>query len=731
MDHLFKPRKAIYDVVVSSDNFEIECLYQGHPFYSLEKPICIALHLVFLKYCPIRSRISGCTLRRAIANFFDFGQEYNSYNPSALQIVNITDLSAEVFKAFENYLREKGERMESSARIKTGLRNAASLTDAIPDIMLPYASRDVHKPRMPLTDEANDMLADAFTSCVDELYAKIEFREIVNQAKPYTYEEILEQISYSKSTTFEWLQYHFDNNVKLDWRSLYQKLTDSIDPDFRSMATRPEWRKEIFDAYQSRGEKYIFSNPTNPYLGRMILRFEPDLARVIKTFLDNGYPFEISLADIDEKYAANKIISLDLCKDPVQLLFLRWRSGYTIPGQSPPLMWDDVLGLYFPTMADMSCLVQFIMLQTNWNKEAVLAIDPENCEHAMTGSMDEDYVLLQTEKNKSQGTGKPYHAPKEIVAASSRHDKYSAHSLIYLAAELSSVLQHYEFDYIKHGMTENSYNPTFLCIRFYGDWVRKGGRHTSASNEKAFQQGIKQFLKEYPVYENGERLMSGQDLTLRLRPTWVKHQKKRRKSSHGLLALLLGHSSPVTTDVHYDNSPAAQQERFDRLESELEAALTLMLSGHFEGMLGTPPQETVQLPFKVFHIPGMEKPLWACANQYQPKWHGARHRVPEGKRCYVISKCIYCSQCTVFEDSLPYLVERRIHVVELIEDQPESSSDYSNTYETELMKIDSILDNWEDDQSVREAVRYQRRNAPLLPRDLNFLQLILEEEDKE
>ncbi|MNN67199.1 hypothetical protein D3C81_1828200 [compost metagenome] len=104
--------------------------------------------------------------------------------------------------------------------------------------------------------------------------------------------------------------------------------------------------------------------------------------------------------------------------------------------------------------------------------------------------------------------------------------------------------------------------------------------------------------------------------------------------------------------------------------------------------------------------------------------------MPEGERCYVISKCMFCSQCTVFEDSLPYLVERRIHVEELIEDQPESSSDYSSNHEIELMKIDSILDNWTDEQSVREAVRYQRRNAPLLPRDLNFLQLILEEEDR-
>ena len=84
----------------------------------------------------------------------------------------------------------------------------------------------------------------------------------------------------------------------------------------------------------------------------------------------------------------------------------------------------------------------------------------------------------------------------------------------------------------------------------------------------------------------------------------------------------------------------------------------------------------------------------------------------------------------MFEDSLPYLMERRIHVVEIMDDQPPSASDYSSELEIEIALIDDILDNWEDDRAIKEAARYQRRNTPLLPRDLNFLQIILEEEDR-
>lgn len=729
MDHLFKPKEAKYDVVMSSDNYELECIYQGHRFYSLTKAICIAMHLVFLKYCPTRSRVSGSVLRRAICHFFDFAEEWNSYNPPLLWISSITDLSNEVFKSFENYLSENNQRFENSARIKTALRNAASLTDAIPDIMLPFASRDNTQARLPLDDDADQMLAESFTLYVDHLYAKIEFQDLVNKSTAYSYDEILEKITYNRATIFEWLQEIFENYKKLDWRALHEKLKASSDLELQSIAALPDWRGVIYSEYSSREEKYIYSNPKNPFKAKKILNFEPDLPRVIKTLLENGYPFKMELRELGERYSANDIFSLDRCKDVVQLLLYRWRSRYTIPGQSSPLLWDDLLALYFPTMADMSTLIQFMMLQTNWNKESVLALDPENFEHALTGAMNEDYVMLQTEKNKSQGVGKPYFAPKEIVAASTRSDKYSALNLFKLAIQLSKPLKEFEFDYIRHGMSKEDYNPAFLCIRFYADWVKKGGRHTSASNEKAFQQGIKQFLKQYPVYEDGVRLTSGKDLTFRLRPTWVKRQKAIRDISHGLLALFMGHASTVTTDVHYDNSPLAQKERYDRLESELEAILALMFSGQFEGMLGMPPQQVVQLPFKIFHIPGMEKPLWACANQRQPAWHGARQRVPEGQRCYVISKCLFCSQCTIFEDSLPYLVERRIHVVELIDDQL-SSSEYSNNLEIELMKIDSILDRWIEEEAVREAARYQRRNSPLLPRDLNFLQVILEEEDR-
>lgn len=735
MEHLFKPKQWSHETVVSSDNIEMECLYQGHPYYSALKPLCIALHLVFLKYAPTRSRVTASIARRAIWLFLDFVEEYNSRQPILFQVFALTDLSAEVYKAFESYLFENKHRIDNSTYLKAALNNAALLTEAIPALLLPQSTRPKNQSRIPLNDEADAALEQAFKSHTDALYKKLEFREQVHAATSYSFEEIQRIISpeISRSKIFQWMQHCEENNIKINTQRLIAYASKSSDAVLRLYSTYPNAKEKLFREYDLRGEDYQLQAPSNPFTVRgrsgNLINFKPDLARTIKTLIVNGYPFDMSLNEIGEKYTFNHS-TLAECKDVIELLIHRWyRKSKSTDDENLPL-WDDVLGMYYPTMLDMACLIQFIMLQTNWNKETVLALDPENFEHPLTGAMNDDYVILHSEKNRSQGQGKPYHAPKSIIAASTRSDKYSAWSLFTLAIELSKPLKDRKFDYIKSNLTKEDYNLGFLCIRFCADWVSKGGRHTSMINEKAALQGAKQFLKMYEVYEDGERLTSASDITFRLRSTWVKRRKAAGDTSHGYLALFLGHNSKSTTDIHYDNSPVAQAERYDRLESELEAILALMYNGQFEGMLGTPVQEPVNLPLKVFHIPGMEKPLWMCLNQKQPKWAGAAERVKPGEKCYVVGKCIFCSQCFIFEDSLPYLMERRIHVVELIDDLPPTASDYSSENEIELAKIDSILDNWEDDQAIKEAARYQRRNSPLLPRDLNFLQVIFEEEDK-
>ena len=87
--------------------------------------------------------------------------------------------------------------------------------------------------------------------------------------------------------------------------------------------------------------------------------------------------------------------------------------------------------------------------------------------------------------------------------------------------------------------------------------------------------------------------------------------------------------------------------------------------------------------------------------------------------------CIFCKQIRLFEDSVPYLMERLLHIRDLTNETLESHSILND----EKLIIESILDNWNDDDHIKHSARYQRKNAPLLPRNLNDLKVIFEDDD--
>ncbi|MCF5721846.1 hypothetical protein [Pseudomonas syringae] len=142
------------------------------------------------------------------------------------------------------------------------------------------------------------------------------------------------------------------------------------------------------------------------------------------------------------------------------------------------------------------------------------------------------------------------------------------------------------------------------------------------------------------------------------------------------------------------------------------------------------PDEHVQAlaseQLKIFHIPGQEKPMWACADQKKPDWVGSEIIASTGKTCWKIKECIFCSQWRVFPDSLPYLIERESHLSDLLESSPGEST---SRIEKEQEALQSILDEWGDEDEVYEAARYRRRNSPLLPRELDLLESFFESEE--
>lgn len=444
-----------------------------------------------------------------------------------------------------------------------------------------------------------------------------------------------------------------------------------------------------------------------------------DKRRILKTLIILGHPFHVSFEEFRRKWqnASFDNNQTDLAK----LLY-----GYLRNPQSPFTL-HKLLGNYYPTPEDMAGLFLFIQLQTGWNKETVMAIDPENYESVLTGALDTDITIIFSEKNKSQNLQKPFSKPKSYVAYSNKKDKYSTYNLINLAKELALPFGSNLYEEFGVG------NPLYNSIRGENAMaaIKAGrsksnpGRFASLSNKSQWATGVTNFFHSNVIEAEGKQIKSSADINRRLRPTWVKHVRDNHSSPLSLVGLLQGHEHIATTDVHYDSSGPAMQKRRERLRSELDNVFDLLYKKKFKGLIKKPDDDTVDLSkLRIFQLPGHDRALWACSDSYSPDW-STDIEMPKGQKCSFMSKCLFCSRICVFEDSLPFLMARLSHIQTLLSGS--ESINKISALSDELEIIDYILDQWGDSSALRNAARYQRNHKNLLPQDLNLLSILFED----
>ena len=102
-------------------------------------------------------------------------------------------------------------------------------------------------------------------------------------------------------------------------------------------------------------------------------------------------------------------------------------------------------------------------------------------------------------------------------------------------------------------------------------------------------------------------------------------------------------------------------------------------------------------------------------------------KLEKGVKCVALEHCIFCSRLRILEDSLPFLIERLSHIEELLRDR--AYTEFGSQLEAEQEEIEVILDNWNDEDAVQEAIRYRAANSPLLPREMRDLKLIFKTGD--
>ncbi|MGF6153859.1 hypothetical protein [Pseudomonas fluorescens] len=499
----------------------------------------------------------------------------------------------------------------------------------------------------------------------------------------------------------------------------YESLKAALITHINKLYEKLEYRKVVERATAYEYHSIPPNDPDNPLPMR---NWDIDHARSLKTLIELGFPMAVPLDSLSENMSRDHIGSYGRdCDTILKALMHKYIMCSAAQGH---IKLDKLLDKYYPTSMDQAAIVVFLLLQSGWNKETVIAIDESDFEHILTGSIDEGLAVIFSEKYRSQGLDKPYEAPKTITASSNRDDRYSIYSLIILAKKLSEPLKGHPFDTNPFQKAWEERNPLYLFLRANGDWLKNGSRHSSISVLRAYVIGIEHFLKEYEIIEDGKRLLRAADITKRLRPTWSLH--KKRTTPLSMIAAHFGHTSVSTTDVHYDSSGAAMKERRERLRDELEAVVTLLVNRQFSGLLSKKANAQASAQIKFFTLPGKDRPLWGCEDQYTPDWLGHESFVVPGSKCFQLERCIGCKNIRIYEDSLPYLMERLSHIEYELEN--ESKGPRTTDLEWEKDILESLIDDMADEELVKDAARYRRRNAPLLPRDMSSLRLIFEEE---
>lgn len=455
--------------------------------------------------------------------------------------------------------------------------------------------------------------------------------------------------------------------------------------------------------------------------------WEPCPKRVLKTLLTHNHPYGILLDSRVENFA-KAISGLDKVETVIDYIYCRFNHSNRFTSKVKIPKISEILGLYYPTLVDQTAMVLFLMFQSGWNKETVIAIDPDNFLHPLNSLLNTSKALIISEKNKSQSSSKPFDNPKAFLALSDKNDKYSMHSLISLAKKLSEPLVVFQSDRVEH----TGKNKLFLCMQSWSKWCGASknsnhviGRIVSISEKKMWSLGVEYFFENYEIKEKGKRFVRAKDIEGRFRPNWIQFTKEDKKHSLGLLATQQGHKSKSTTDKHYDMSASANNKRKKRLRIEFNEILAMFWSGGFKGLLVNKKQK---IDFKtldtIFTIPGHEKPFWACANRKKPDWEGFEEVESSIAKCNRIDKCLGCSQVRIFVDSLPYIIE-----VQAAKEQKQSflESDHNSALKDDIEICNYIIDEWGNDEDLKKALRYQRMHAPLLPADLSLLSILFEE----
>ncbi|MGB1200542.1 MAG: hypothetical protein ACPG5R_03180 [Cognaticolwellia aestuarii] len=410
-----------------------------------------------------------------------------------------------------------------------------------------------------------------------------------------------------------------------------------------------------------------------------------------------------------QKYGTLSSVNYEQMTSPFITIFKRMgvqnlKSSLPFIEKHPEVNFSDVINYLYPSFFETYIIRWAIELETAWSPDIVKNINYKDFLFQPIPTEQKLAFIKSVKEKGQQSESSDLSIEKRMIYPSNSEDKYSAYSLIKLWIKRTSRLR----KGINYKATVDScdFEPFFIYL---ADWANlKNGIniivaiHHNAPNDENF-----------PVKTNYQNKHLGFKFDERqLRPTSLYLKEKNQELPILLQVALFGHSDSALTDEHYKNTAHFQQIRKDKLSDELDSIQESIDNGSFKGTL-VPLKTEKRIKDKIITIftdHTNQSPLSACTDNMNPDWAGSENlQLP----CRIFNKCLLCSRSSVFEDNIPFVVDRFLYLQQLKKTTRKNSFD--SLYLDEFNAAKEVVEYWPYQEQIDQAKDRTFDEGYLLP----------------
>lgn len=360
---------------------------------------------------------------------------------------------------------------------------------------------------------------------------------------------------------------------------------------------------------------------------------------------------------------------------------------------------SSIIDHYFPTSYDAACVLRYWAMTTGWNKEIIesVASDDVNLRFNRNRHLEafsEDFAVMTTTVivNGRKARGQTKDKPKTYTLVLDKTDPNGLYSVLCDYFKLTKTIRRFA--------GPNESRCIFICVQSTQPFLGSFGPGVFASTWTKFdlpESEATELFRRHAIYDDHD----ADDPQIRIdkmgwRETRTSYDTVLEDMGIPLYVRqrLLGHTRIETTAL-YSSERSSLRLKNEQLKLLVHSAHDDWNNHvkYFHGALLPTSEDPRAVPKSNITCLGLtnfrDNIIMLCMNCKAPTWPMHEKYVPQGKACAYISQCLFCKQCCIAKETLPYLVQWDMDITEYFE------------YETDWQ---SHVDMLELQLAIREAL---------------------------